>query len=533
MTSAEEERTPSRGPSRRTFLLGGGAAIVATSAALVSRFTNAPALLGLDRKSGPRITGGWVNESATAGHRLRDGAPMPAPRRTVRVPVVIVGGGVAGLSAAWQLDRHGFHDYVLLELEREAGGNSRAGENAVTRYPWAAHYVPVPGPRATLVRELFRELGVLTDDGWDERSLCFAPQERLFLHGEWQPGLETELLGSRTGRDELRRFDELIDEQRRSGEFTIPMALGARAGSPLDRVSFADWLDANGLRSPAMRWYAEYGTRDDYGASTRDTSAWAGVHYHASREPVEQGPLTWPEGNAWIARRLADRIGSRLITGAPVHRILSSGRNSYGVRAGDAEYLCEHVIFAAPTFLAPYVVEGMRAPEFVYSPWLVANLTLDRWPDDRGVPPAWDNVIRNGVGLGYVVANHQSLRARDDGPSVWTYYCALASRDPGTERRVLHTSTWSNWVERIMMELSVAHPNIRRCVTHVDMVRLGHAMVRPTVGFLGADARRDLQWAPRNIHLAHSDLSGLSLFEEAQYRGVVAADAVLAAQHRG
>jgi len=57
--------------------------------------------------------------------------------------------------------------------------------------------------------------------------------------------------------------------------------------------------------------------------------------------------------------------------------------------------------------------------------------------------------------------------------------------------------------------------------------------VRPTVGFLGADARRDLQWAPRNIHLAHSDLSGLSLFEEAQYRGVAAADAVLAAQHRG
>jgi hypothetical protein len=84
-----------------------------------------------------------------------------------------------------------------------------------------------------------------------------------------------------------------------------------------------------------------------------------------------------------------------------------------------------------------------------------------------------------------------------------------------------------------MIELSVAHPNIRRCVTHVDIVRLGHAMIRPTVGFLGADARRNSEWAPRGIHLAHSDLSGLSLFEEAQYRGVAAADAVLATQHRG
>jgi hypothetical protein len=355
----------------------------------------------------------------------------------------------------------------------------------------------------------------------------------MFVHGEWQSGLESELLASRTGRDELRRFGELIEEQRRTGAFTIPMALGARADSALDRISFAEWLDGNDLRSPAMRWYAEYGTRDDYGALTRDTSAWAGVHYHASREPTEQGPLTWPEGNAWIARRLAERIAPRLITGAPVHRILSNGRNGWRVRAGDAEYACEHVIFAAPTFLAPYIVEGMRTPGFTYSPWLVANITLDRWPDDRGAPPAWDNVIRNGVGLGYVVATHQSLRARDTGPTVWTYYWALATRDTATERMVLHKSTWSDWVERIMMELSVAHPNIRRCVTHVDMVRLGHAMVRPTIGFLGADARRVPQWAPRNIHLAHSDLSGLSLFEEAQYRGVVAADAVLAAQHRG
>ena len=532
MTDSEQ---PPRGdnPSRRSFIITGGAAVAAIGTIVAAKVIGAPALLGLDRKSGNRITGGWVNESAALGHRLRDRAPMPEPRRRVRVPVVIIGGGIAGLSAAWRLEGNAFRDYVVLEMEAEAGGNSRAGENAVSRYPWAAHYVPVPGPRATLARELFRELGVLTDAGWDERSLCFAPQERMFVHGEWQPGLEAELFASRTGRDELRRFEELIDAQRRTGEFTIPMALGARGGSALDRMSFADWLDAAALRSPAIRWYAEYGTRDDYGALTRDTSAWAGVHYHAAREPQEQGPLTWPEGNAWIARRLAERIAPRLITGALVHRIASDGRFGWRVRAGDAEFACEHVIFAAPMFIAPYVVEGMRAPRFTYSPWLVANLTLDRWPEERGVAPAWDNVIRKGTGLGYVVATHQSLRAREQGPTVWTYYCALADGDPNTVRRVLQSATWADWVERIMKELSVAHPNIRRCVTHVDIVRLGHAMVRPTVGFLGADARRDPKWAPRGIHLAHSDLSGLSLFEEAQYRGVAAADAVLATQHRG
>ena len=76
-------------------------------------------------------------------------------------------------------------------MESEAGGNARSGETSATEYPWAAHYVPVPGPRATLVRELFAELGVLKPDGsWEETALCQAPQERLFLYGRWQDGLE-------------------------------------------------------------------------------------------------------------------------------------------------------------------------------------------------------------------------------------------------------------------------------------------------------------------------------------------------------
>jgi glycine/D-amino acid oxidase-like deaminating enzyme len=526
VTDEPDATPPTPRPSRRAFIVAGAIAATAGAATLAARVFGAPALLGLTPKGRSRISGGWVNESAAMGHRLRDRSPIAPAVRTRKVPVVIVGGGIAGLSAAWQLERRGFHDFVLLEMERETGGNSRAGENAVSRYPWAAHYVPVPGPRATLVRELFTELGVLTDAGWDERSLCFAPHERMFVQGLWQTGLESELLGSRVGRDELRRFETLLAEHRASGQFTIPMALGAPRESPLDRMSFDQWLTAHDLRSPAVRWYAEYATRDDYGALARDTSAWAGLHYFASREQTEDGPLTWPEGNAWIARRLTNKLANYVVTGAPVQRVRADGRR-WRVRTGDEEISCEQVIFAAPTFLAPYLIEGARSPEFVYSPWLVANLTLDHWPDERGVPPAWDNVIRAGAGLGYVVATHQSLRARPGESSVWTYYHALADRAPAVERNQLLAARYDDWMERIMMELEVAHPNIRRCVTHVDIFRIGHAMVRPTIGFLSQPARTSERWSPPGIHLAHSDVSGLSLFEEAQYRGVAAADAVL------
>lgn len=512
--------------SRREFVLGGVGAAAAGAVVLASSVARAPALLGLSRKGSSGITGGFVNDGSTLGHRLRDHGSWPASRVTRRVPVVIVGGGIAGLSAAWQLDRRGFSDFVLLELEPDAGGNARGGENAVSRYPWAAHYVPVPGPRAVLARELFRELGVFDGTTWDERSICFAPHERLFLHNEWQPTLEAELASTAVGRDEMRRFEERMAAARASGEFTIPMALGVRRDSPLDRMSFADWLVQEGFRSPAMKWYAEYATRDDYGALARDTSAWAGVHYFASREPNDVGVLTWPEGNAWIARRLIAKLSRYITTDAAVHAVTRSERG-WSVRAGEEEIRCEEVIFAAPTFVAPYVVEGMRRPAFTYSPWLVANLTLSRWPDERGVAPAWDNVLRDAGGLGYVVATHQSLRSRTDGPTVWTYYHALAQGAPRDVRTALSGARWSDWLERILVELEPAHPDIRHCVTQVDMMRLAHAMVRPTVRFLTDDARVRTDWAPRGIHLANSDLSGLSLFEEAQFRGVSAADAVL------
>ena len=95
--------------------------------------------------------------------------------------MVIVGGGIAGLSAAWRLQKRGFRDFVLLEMNGKPAATRARVKNEVSAYPWAAHYVPVPGPKAVYVRELFEELGVLRDGVWDERYLCFSPQERLFL----------------------------------------------------------------------------------------------------------------------------------------------------------------------------------------------------------------------------------------------------------------------------------------------------------------------------------------------------------------
>ncbi|HSU13578.1 FAD-dependent oxidoreductase [Longimicrobium sp.] len=487
----------------------------------------AAAIVGCAPKSGRALAGGFVDDGGARGHRLRDGARFPAPRRTVRMPLVIVGGGVAGLSAAWRLAKRGFDGFALLELEDRAGGNARWGENEVSAYPWAAHYVPVPGRETVLVRELFEELGVWKDGGWDETVLVQAPKERLYRFGAWREGLREPLMDSAADRAEFRRFDQEMAEMRATGAFTLPLSAGARP-SPLDGGSMARWLDERGFRSPALRWYVDYACRDDYGALAADVSAWAGVHYFASRPPEddELGPLAWPEGNGWIVRRLMERLGRFVSTGTTVHRVERRGAGMR-VLAGDAEYVCDAVVWAAPSFVASRVVEGAPAVDFAYSPWLTANLTLDRWPGENGFPPAWDNVIANSPGLGYVVANHQTLRTFQD-RWVWTYYHALAHASPSAARRSLLAGTWRDAADAVLADLERAHPDVRRCVRRIDIMRMGHAMVRPTPGFLASPARLQLRAAAGPVFYAHSDLSGLSLFEEAQSRGVTAAERALA-----
>ncbi len=211
------------------------------------------------------------------------------------------------------------------------------------------------------------------------------------------------------------------------------MERGAKP-SPLDHMSMAEWLARERFDSPTLRWYINYACRDDYGALAKDTSAWAGVQYFASREPEEKGPLTWPEGNGWIARQLLEKLGRYVRTGSVVYHIRRDGAR-LRVLTEQTEYIADAVIFAAPTFLAPYLIEDApRADGFEYSPWLTANLTLDRMPREKGLELAWDNVIYDSPTLGYVDATHMSAgdAHRADGVDVLLVARRIQSRGRAT-----------------------------------------------------------------------------------------------------
>jgi hypothetical protein len=209
-----------------------------------------------------------------------------------------------------------------------------------------------------------------------------------------------------------------------------------------------------------------------------------------------------------------------------VHRILRR-ENGYSVFAGETEYRGDFVIFAAPTFLAPYLVDGM-APlhDFEYSPWLTANVTLEWLPANYGADATWDNVVMDSPTLGYVDAMHQTLRSQVE-RTVWTFYWALTEGTPSANRQLLLERDWSYWKEAILHDLERVHPDIRQCVSRIDVMRFGHAMARPRPGAIFSAERRKLARLSGQLLFANSDLSGFSIFEEAQYRGVRAAEKVL------
>ncbi len=503
------------------------------------RFASA-ALVGLAPKSEVQIAGGFVFEGAgqglDQGHRIRDHAAFRSAPRREKAAVVIVGGGVAGLSAAWQFDRRGFHDFVLLEAEPQAGGNARFGESEVTAYPWAAHYLPVPDVQQKLTRELCTELGLLDGHVWAERHLCHSPQERLFLHGRWQEGIEPAVGLTAKDAAQFRRFEELVGELRATGAFRIPMQEGLEKTTPriaaLDRMTLAEWMERQGLYSQYLRWFLDYSTRDDYGTHVDGISAWAGLHYFAAREPEDKGPLTWPEGNGWIVRRLLKKLGRHVRTGSMVHQVRKEG-TKWLVHTEGAVYEAQGVVFAAPTWLAQWVVEPAppRWP-IANAPWVTANLHLHRWPESKGLEYAWDNVIYNSTSLGYVIATHQNLGVYQP-KTVWTWYMALADGNAADQRRILLGGDYPYWREKILTDLERAHPEIRQCVSRIDIFRIGHAMPRPAPGAIFHPERMKRARPEGTLVYANCDLSGLSLFEEAQYRGVAAADHLMRVVSRG
>jgi hypothetical protein len=554
--------------TRREFLAG----VSGTVAGATLTGTVPPAL----QKLWTNIPGEILGANAKVGHLLREGQ-FPPTSETLHTELLIVGGGVAGLSAGWWLKKKKQSDFILLELEDDVGGNSRSGKNSVSAYPWGAHYVPLPTLENKLVLELFEELGVI--EGWDiaglpiynEFFLSNDPQERVFASGQWQEGLipKTELTAEDQNQfaEFFKKMDQFRGARGSDGKklFSIPIDESSQDPAVLrwDLITMAQFLAQHRWDSPRLHWYINYCCRDDYGAELTQVSAWAGIHYFAARggkgsNSSKGNVLTWPEGNAWLTEKLKSSFTGQIRTSSLVYQICaditanttanfdahskadtdSSGTgylvDYYDVRTQKSiRIVAKTLIYAAPRFTAPFVFETLRKtpPTYLssleYSPWMVANITT-RTPSTvpKEAPLSWDNIIYESPSLGYVNAGNQKIE-RYPVQTVLTYYHPLSHLGPKQARHEALGKTHSEWTTEILADLRAPHPDLVNQLRRIDVWLWGHGMVRPQVGFIWGEHRQEMLKPLGGVFFAHSDMSGISIFEEAQYRGVQAAKQAL------
>ena len=500
------------------------------------------------------VQGKIIGASAAIGHMLRDksfGDPVTQEEKDI----VIVGAGVSGLAAARYLAQQGAGDFVVLDLEEKAGGNAASGANEVSAYPWGAHYVPIPNNSLEEYLQFLREVGVITGldaSGlpiYNDYYLCFDPQERLYIHGRWQDGVVPHFGVPEADRKQIERFQEIMDAYRhrkgRDGReaFALPVDRSSKDEEwvRLDNITMKEWLGEQKLESPYLHWYVNYCTRDDFGTPYDKVSAWAGIHYYACRKgqgsnAEHHDVLTWPAGNGWLVDALQKNTKDRLRTRSLVVSVRPEGEGvmityldvaSRQVKAIRAK----QCIMAVPQFIAARLLRDEERAAKVqqhlhYSPWMVANLKVKQLHERSGAPLSWDNVFYDSASLGYVHATHELLDQHLPQRNL-TYYWPLTAGDPKEERKAAQEKTHEQWASLVVNDLKRVHPNIEEALEEVNVMVWGHAMAQPRPGMIHGSLRQHLGTSVKDrIHFAHTDLAGVSLFEEAFYQGLNAAKKV-------
>ncbi|MBD1385041.1 FAD-dependent oxidoreductase [Mucilaginibacter rigui] len=537
-----------KGLSRRSFLLKAG--LVTTGIFLG----------GCIRKLNPKtayknIKGSIKGPNAKAGHILRDKLPLPAPNATRTIKTLIIGSGISGLSAARWLKKQGHHDFELLELEDHVGGNSYSGKNSVSAYPLGAHYITIANNEDTLLTGFLQECGVITGyenslPVYNEYYLCFDPEERLLINGQWQEGIVPDFGLSADDKAQVKKFFALIDELKKvkgvdnKFAFDIPIDNSSTDDKyrALDLITFKEYLHQQKLTSVYLLWYLNYCCKDDYGQKIDKVSAWAGIHYFASRRgkaanAESNAVLTWPEGNGWLTQKLAAELGEHVRKGNMCYSINYNQKGQvvaaiYDIAKGiTSNIIADNVIVATPQFvnqrLFKDIQRGVDYSKLNYSPWFIANITVNRLPQAKGAGLCWDNVAYDTPSVGYVNAGQQTVKITDE-KRVLTWYLPLCDHEPRVARLAAYTRTYEQWMGIMMPELEYMHPGITDAIEDVECWVWGHGMIYPAVNYIwGANRKAAQKPVNNNMFFAHTDLSGISIFEEAFHQGIRAANQVL------
>ena len=335
-----------------------------------------PVDLALLAQSGDTHSGAAVvdSEENRICHQVRDGKVFSRPPASTRHDVVIVGGGVSGLTAAYHLQHR---DILLLEKEPHWGGNAYAMEYDGSAYATGSAFIWSDSDAFSFAKEIGVDpLPVDCPDG----SII----DGVFVPDTWGEGLN-KLPYPPITRESFKKFKKemlAIDVEKR--------------GEELYNVPFSDFMKL--YAGEIKQWWDTYGP-SNWGAASDETAAAVGIHelQEIAVQSHSDDRYTWPGGIGALTRKLADllapKLGDRMQLGATIVAVVPGKDDvqvTYMSGADLKTVAAKAVIMATPKFITRRVVEGIpdkqseAMQQIRYAPYCVVNLIFDKPVFNKG-----------------------------------------------------------------------------------------------------------------------------------------------------
>lgn len=270
--------------------------------------------------------------------------------------MVVVGGGITGLTAAWRLHRAGV-DVTLLEASDRLGGKLRPGEVAGQQAELGADAFLARNPAAS---RLAREVGL-----GDDLVSPATGQAWLWRGGRLRPIPSGTVLGAPTDPWAVARsgvlgpgamlragLDLVLPARHVAGDRSVADVVGARFGAGVVDA-LVDPLLGGVYAGRADELSAEATAPAIATAGREHRSLLAGLRAHRASAPASDGPifLTLAHGLDQLVDRLAADLAERVRTEASVDAIEADG-DGWSVAVGEEVLAADHVVLAVPAFAA-------------------------------------------------------------------------------------------------------------------------------------------------------------------------------------
>ncbi|MFM8331513.1 MAG: FAD-dependent oxidoreductase [Candidatus Methylumidiphilus sp.] len=448
-------------------------------------------------------------------HKLRDGGRFPIPAPSLRKDVVIVGGGISGLTA---LHRLGEFDALLVEKEGEVGGNSRRRQSRGIHYPLGA--IVSQGAVAPFT-DFFHELAV-PFERIEGTHLAYHVDGRLVadpLGAGWQ-----KLPFTRKEREGFRHAGQDLAAYLRPKEgIFFPRTDNKPAIRQLDRISLKQHLDGKAYPGP-VNHFLNLLLSSRLGEGGDNISAWTGLYVLST---LMAPAYTLPGGHGAIAEILRDRClkarpGS-VLTGFTVVNVQNRPDGKVWVTGiladGSAQTIeARCAVMAVPKVYAKHAVQGLMQDRaetlghFHYNAYLVAQVELS-----KRLAPAFEIASANRFSRFIVAADWLKDNRDPKGSSHLTVYVPYS----GVAGRVeLYGASPKDLAARIVADLHAIVPGSPGAIERIHLNRWGHPMVSCAPGM---DAIVDAAKQPfGNIVFAHSDSFGICGLYSAVWTGMEA-----------